>query len=157
MLLLLQIKIARRTLDKELVMKTIAILLLLVILLVAEGASSLPSVNVTRVLRNDKFTNPNQTAVEDCIRGHASQYVDTCKSYDSIADTRALCYSACCENCWCRSAYPTYLAHLGKCANLSELNLDVFGQGSNGRSRNHFEVLILMISPRGHPSPTSTR
>jgi len=111
-----------------------AILLPFAILLEVKDSSSLLSVNVTRLPKNDKFTNPNQTAVNDCLAsGQGSYHLDTCKTFNST-DTRSTCFSSCCERCWCRTSHPTYLADLGKCVNLSELNSDVFGQGSNGRS-----------------------
>ena len=115
---------------------TVCVLLLsLAIPLLAQIVSGLVSVNVTRLLKNDKFTNPNQTAVNNCRASGQGYSYDTCKTFDS-KDTRAACtsLSGCCESCQCGTGYPTYLAHLGKCVSLTELNWDVFGQGSNGRS-----------------------
>lgn len=117
-------------------MKTNKLELLTLALLVFTGiVSGLARVNVTRLLSNDKFTNPNQTAVNKCrSSGQGSSYLDICKRFDST-DTRAVCSSpgSCCEMCQCEANYATYLPHLGKCVSVSELNWDVFGQGSNGK------------------------
>ena len=119
-------------------MKTskLELLLTLALLVFAEIVSSLAGVNVTRLLSNDKFTNPNQTAVNKCRSGgQGSSYLDVCKRFEST-DTRAVCLASsgsCCEMCQCEENYATYLPHLGKCVSVSELNLDVFGQGSIGK------------------------
>ena len=118
-------------------MKTnkLELLLTLALLVLAEIVSGLARVNVTRLLSNDKFTNPNQTAVNKCrSSGQGSSYLDICKRFDST-NTRAVCSSpgSCCEICQCEPNYATYLPHLGKCVSVSKLNLDVFGQGSNGK------------------------
>lgn len=116
------------------------LLQLLVILIAVEIVSGSVSVNVTRLAKGDIFTNPNRTAVRKChSSGQGSSYQETCKRF-YLTDTRALCSSRvqCCELCECETGYPTYLPHVGKCVSLSELNADVFGQGSNGRSKRFF-------------------
>ena len=118
------------------------LLQLLAILIAVEIVSGLASVNVTR-LASDTFTNPNRTAVGKCrSSSQGSSFQDTCKRFDST-DTRALCSShvQCCELCECQTGYPTYLPHLGKCLSLSELNVVVFGQGSNGRSKRFLSLI----------------
>ena len=113
----------------------LGLLLPLALLVFAEIVSGLAQVNVTRLLSNDKFTNPNRTAVENCLSsGRGSSYPDICKRFDS-ADTRAVCSSlgSCCDMCRCEANHAIYLPHLGKCVSVSELNSDVFGQGSNGK------------------------
>ena len=109
-------------------------LLALVIILSGE-VNALSGVNVTRLQNNDKFTNPNHTAVSSCLaRGQASSFVDSCRTFHST-NTRAKCSSSstCCGSCQCEKDYPIYLAHLGKCVNLPELNSYVFRPGSTGR------------------------
>ena len=117
-------------------MKATTSLLALAIVFLSEKVNSISSVNVTRLQDKDKFTNPNHTAVSSClVSGHTSSFVDSCKTFYST-DTRAKCASSsnCCGSCQCDKDYPIYLAHLGKCVNLVELNSDVFGPGSTGRS-----------------------
>lgn len=117
-------------------MKTTITLLAVAILLLSAKVNSFSSVNVTRLQKNDKFTNPNHTAVSNCLAGgQSSSSVDSCKTFHST-DTRAKCSSSntCCASCQCEDDYPIYLVHLGKCVNLQELNSDVFGQGSTGMS-----------------------
>ena len=118
-------------------MKATKSLLALVIVLLSEMVNSaVSSVNVTRLQKNDKFSNPNNTAVSSCLAsGQPTLFVDSCKTFYST-DTRAKCSpsSICCQSCQCEKDYPTYLFHLGKCVNLVELNSDVFGPGSTGRS-----------------------
>ena len=133
-------------------MKTTAreFVLFLVVLLVVQNVSGWLGTNVTRVEKNDKFTNPNRTAVGDCRASGQSSLLDTCKTFAST-NTRAVCssFSSCCESCQCGSAYSTYLPHLRKCVNLAELTSDVFGQGSSGKS----SVYTRIGYPPGvHPS-----
>jgi len=111
-------------------------LLAVVVVLLSGKVNSVSSVNVTRLQNNDRFTNPNHTAVSSCLASClSSSFVDSCKTFQST-DTRAKCSSSscCCGSCQCEKDYPIYLAHLGKCVNLVELNSDVFGLGSTGRS-----------------------
>ena len=111
-------------------------LAILVSVAIAESMCGLLTTNVTRFQDKDKFTNPNRTAVKAChASGLGSASVDSCKKFNSF-NTRAVCssLSSCCVSCQCDTDYPSYLPHLGKCVSLSELNLDVFGQRSNGRS-----------------------
>ncbi len=111
-------------------------LLALAMLLLSAKVNSFSSVNVTRLQQNDKFTNPNHTAVSKCLAsGQPSYFADSCKTFRST-DTRAKCLSSnsCCGSCECEDDYPIYLLHLGKCVNLQELNSDAFGQGSTGMS-----------------------
>ena len=117
-------------------METSTTLLALVVLLVSAEVNSFSSVNVTRLQKNDKFTNPNHTAVSNCLKGGQSATIgDSCRIFQST-DTRATCSSSniCCALCQCKDDYPIYLFHLGKCVNLQELNSDVLGQGSTGMS-----------------------
>lgn len=117
-------------------MKATILLLALVMVLLSGKVNFVSGVNVTRLQTNDKFTNRNHTAVSRCLaRSQSSWLVDSCKTFHS-ANTRAKCLSSttCCESCQCEKDYPMYLAHLGKCVNLDELNSDVFGPGSTGRS-----------------------
>ena len=116
-------------------MKANITLLAVVILLLSENASLLSAVNVTRLQESDKFTNPNRTAVSNCVTSGQSSFPDSCRSFRST-DTRAACSNSnsCCQWCQCKDDYPIYLFHLGKCVNLSELNTDIFGQGSIGKS-----------------------
>ncbi|XP_078384670.1 uncharacterized protein LOC144667151 isoform X2 [Oculina patagonica] len=115
-------------------METTMTLLALAMLLLSAKVNSFSSVNVTRLQQNDKFTNPNHTAVSKCLAsGQPSSFADSCKKFRST-DTRAKCLSSnsCCGSCECKDDYPIYLVHLGKCVNLQELNSDAFGQGSTG-------------------------
>ena len=117
-------------------MKVTTSLLAVVVVLLSGKMNSASSVNVTRLQNNDKFTNPNHTAVSSCrASGLSSSFVDSCKTFHST-DTRAKCLSSssCCGSCQCEKDYPIYLAHLEKCVNLVELNSDIFGTGSTGRS-----------------------
>ena len=111
-------------------------LLAVVIVLLLGKMNSASSVNVTRLKNNDRFTNPNHTAVSSCLAGGlSSSLVDSCKTFHST-DTRAKCSSSstCCGSCQCEKDHPTYLAHLEKCVSLVKLNSAVFGPGSTGRS-----------------------
>ena len=117
-------------------MKVATSLLAGVIVLLSGKMNSASSVNVTRLQNNDRFTNPNHTAVSSCLAGGLlSSFVDSCKTFHST-DSRAKCSSSspCCRSCQCEKDHPIYLAHLGKCVNLVELNSDIFGPGSTGRS-----------------------
>lgn len=117
-------------------MKATTPLLASVIFLLSGMVNSVSSVNVTRLQNNDKFSNPNNTAVSSCLAsGQPTSFVDSCKTFYST-DTRAKCSSSsiCCVSCQCEKDYPIYLVHLGKCVNLVELNSGVFGPGSTGRS-----------------------
>ena len=117
-------------------MKATVLLLALVIVLLSGRMTSVSSVNVTRLQNNDKFTNPNHTAVYSCLAsGQSSSFVDSCKTFHST-HTRAKCSSSstCCGSCQCEKDYPIYLAHLEKCVKIDEVNSDVFGPGSTGRS-----------------------
>ena len=116
-------------------MKVTTSLLALVIVLLLGKVNYISSMNVTR-LQNDKFTNPNHTALSSCLAsGQSSSFVDSCKTFHS-ANTRAKCLSSttCCGSCQCEKDYPIYLTHLRKCVNLDEVNSDIFGPGSTGRS-----------------------
>ena len=131
-------------------MKSTVSLLALVIVLLSGRVNSVSSVNVTRLQNNDKFTNPNHTAVSSCLAsGQSSSFVDSCKTFHSV-NTRAKCLSSttCCGSCQCEKDYPIYLAHLGKCVNLDEVNSDVFGPGSTGRS----SLTLSQISYRRLPT-----
>ena len=117
-------------------MKVTTTLLAVVIVLLSRKVNSVSSMNVTRLQNNDKFTNPNHTSVSSCLAsGQSSSFVDSCKTFHST-NTRAKCSSSssCCGTCQCEMDYPIYLAHLGKCVNLLELNSDIFGTGSTGGS-----------------------
>ena len=105
------------------------------ILFAAGTVCALARINVTRSIKNDKFTNPNRTAVSKCHSSTKVSSFDTCRTFGSM-NTRAVCISSsrCCESCQCVSSYPSYLPHLSKCVSLSELNSDIFGPGSKGRS-----------------------
>lgn len=115
---------------------TTPLLALVSIILLSGMVNTVSSVNVTRLQKNDKFSNPNHTAVSSCLAsGQLTSFVDSCKTFNST-DTRAKCSSSsiCCQSCQCEKDYPIYLVHLGKCVNLVELNSEVFGPGSTGRS-----------------------
>lgn len=117
-------------------------------LVFAHSASALLSTNITRIQSKDKFTNPNRTAVKACLAsGKPSSFLDSCVKFDSV-NTQAECWNSrdCCESCQCKVGYPTYLAHLGKCVSLSELNSDVFGHGSIGRSLILLHTIIFLNS-----------
>ena len=117
-------------------------------LVFAHSASALLSTNITRIQSKDKFTNPNRTAVKVCLAsGMSSSFPDSCVKFDSV-NTQAECWNSrdCCESCQCKVGYPTYLAHLGKCVSLSEINSDVFGHGSIGRSLILLHTIIFLNS-----------
>ena len=124
------------------IVKASMALLALIILVLSENVDCL-IVNVTRLEKNDKFTNPNCTAVSNCIAGGQSSYFDSCRNFRSV-DTRGNCSDSkpCCQWCQCKSDHPIYLFHLGKCVNLQELNTDNFGPGSIGRSYFFFSFFL---------------
>ena len=137
---------ARQLKRKSNIMKPTVIVLLQLVF--AHSASALLSTNITRIQSKDKFTNPNRTAVKVCLAsGMSSSFPDSCVKFDSV-NTQAECWNSrdCCESCHCKVGYPTYLAHLGKCVNLSELNSDVFGHGSIGRSLILLHTIIFLNS-----------
>lgn len=137
---------ARQLIRLSSIMKPTVIALLQLVF--AHSASALLSTNVTRIQNKDKFTNPNRTAVKACLAsGKSSSFPDSCVKFDSV-NTQAECWTSrdCCESCRCKVGYPTYLAHLGKCVSLSELNSDVFGHGSTGRSLILLFTIILLNS-----------
>ena len=140
-------KIQARQLKRQSnIMKPTVIALLQLVF--AHSASALLSTNITRIQSKDKFTNPNRTAVKVCLAsGMSSSFPDSCVKFDSV-NTQAECWNSrdCCESCQCKVGYPTYLAHLGKCVSLSELNSDVFGQGSIGRSLILLHTIIFLNS-----------
>lgn len=140
-------KIRARQLKRQSnIMKPTVIALLQLVF--AHSASALLSTNITRIQSKDKFTNPNRTAVKVCLAsGMSSSFPDSCVKFDSV-NTQAECWNSrdCCESCQCKVGYPTYLAHLGKCVSLSELNSDVFGQGSIGRSLILLHTIIFLNS-----------
>lgn len=115
------------------VVKTNIMMLALVILVLSENVGSL-TVNVTRLEKNDKFSNPNRTAVSNCIAGGQSSHFDSCSSFRSV-DTNGTCSDSkpCCPWCQCKDDHPVYMFHLGRCVNLQGLIADIFGQGSSGR------------------------
>ena len=121
------------------IVKTSTALLALIILVLLENMDCL-IVNVTRLEENDKFTNPNRTAVSNCIAGGQSSYFDSCRNFRSV-DTRGNCSDSkpCCQWCQCKSDHPIYLFHSGKCVNLQELNTDIFGPGSWSIGRSYFQ------------------
>ena len=129
------------------IMKPTVIVLLQLVF--AHSASALLSTNITRIRSKDKFTNPNRTAVKVCLAsGMSSSFPDSCVKFDSV-NTQAECWNNsrdCCESCQCKEGYPTYLAHLGKCVSLSELNSDVFGHGSIGTSLILLHTIIFLNS-----------
>ena len=117
-------------------MKLTTSLLALVMVLLSGKVNFISSLNVTRLQNGDKFTNPNHTAVSSCLASsQSSSSANSCNTFQST-NTRAKCSSSstCCGSCQCEKDYPIYLAHLEKCVNLDELNSDVFGPGSTGRS-----------------------
>lgn len=123
-------------------------LIALLQLVFAHSASALLSTNITRTQGKDKFTNPNRTAVKACLAsGMSSSFPDSCVKFDSV-NTQAECWNSrdCCKSCQCKEGYPTYLAHLGKCVSLSELNSDVFGHGSIGTSLILLHTIIFLNS-----------
>ena len=140
-------KIQARQLKRQSnIMKPTVIALLQLVF--AHSASALLSTNITRIQSKDKFTNPNRTAVKACLAsGKPSSFLDSCVKFDSV-NTQAECWNSrdCCESCQCKVGYPTYLAHLGKCVSLSELNSDVFGHGSIGRSLILLHTIIFLNS-----------
>ena len=147
-------KIQARQLKRQSnIMKPTVIALLQLVF--AHTASTLLSTNVTRIQRKDKFTNPNRTAVKACLAsGMPSSFLDSCDSVNTQAECRNS--RDCCESCQCKVGYPTYLAHLGKCVSLSELNSDVFGHGSIGRSFILLHTIIFLNSQMLQVCPRST-
>lgn len=113
------------------------LLLPFVILFVGGAVSASASAKVTRSSESDTLTNPNHTAIDKCQSGATMRsffQVDTCRTYDSV-NTQAVCINPSPSlRCRCLLGYPSYLAHLRKCVSLPQLSVDVFGQGSKGRS-----------------------
>ena len=141
-------KIQARQLKRHSNIMKPTVIAVLVQLVFAHSASALLSTNITRIQSKDKFTNPNRMAVKVCLAsGMSSSFNDSCVKFDSV-NTQAKCWTSrdCCESCQCKVGYPTYLAHLGKCVSLSELNLDVFGHGSIGTSLILLHTIIFLNS-----------